>query len=216
MTKDRRQLSASDRNPLIAPLDKVLTLSHNFGYGVGVDTDYLLTKYVAPAAKPACGWRFPKLPFLGNGNKGVFSGAAVQARASVRGLLVPHPVHPDRYRRGRLQFDLQSPLRLDYFIGPHHFVVLVLQNMAVPNVTTRIACKWDDDSRDHSWISSDRVLPAGLSRLRRYGTTSVADNLLTLICKRLKSAPIKNLKTHQVKMNRMCIVGDIQEVPDLH
>ena len=39
------QLSGSDRN-LIARLDKVRTISHNFGYGVGVDMDSLLAKYV--------------------------------------------------------------------------------------------------------------------------------------------------------------------------
>jgi hypothetical protein len=39
------QLSASDRNPLIARLDKVRTVSHNFGYAVGIDMDSLLSKY---------------------------------------------------------------------------------------------------------------------------------------------------------------------------
>ena len=38
-------LSSSDRNPLIAWLDKVRTISHNFGYGVGIDMDSLLSKY---------------------------------------------------------------------------------------------------------------------------------------------------------------------------
>lgn len=40
------QLSASDRNLLITRLDKVRTISHNFGYGVGIDMDSLLAKYV--------------------------------------------------------------------------------------------------------------------------------------------------------------------------
>jgi hypothetical protein len=40
------RLSASDRNPLIARLDKVSTISHNFGYAVGDDMDSLLAKYV--------------------------------------------------------------------------------------------------------------------------------------------------------------------------
>ena len=40
------QLPASDRDPLVARLDKVRTLSHNFGYGVGDDMDSLLAKYV--------------------------------------------------------------------------------------------------------------------------------------------------------------------------
>ena len=40
------QLSASDHNPLITRLEKVRTISHNFGYGVGDDMDSLLAKYV--------------------------------------------------------------------------------------------------------------------------------------------------------------------------
>jgi hypothetical protein len=38
------QLSASDRNPLIARLDRVCVISHNFGYGVGDDMDSLLVR----------------------------------------------------------------------------------------------------------------------------------------------------------------------------
>ena len=40
------QISASGRDALIARLDKVRTVSHNFGYGVGDDMDSLLAKYV--------------------------------------------------------------------------------------------------------------------------------------------------------------------------
>jgi hypothetical protein len=40
------QLPASDRNTLIARLDTVRTISHNFGYGVGDDMDSLLAEYV--------------------------------------------------------------------------------------------------------------------------------------------------------------------------
>ena len=39
------QLSASDRNPLIARLDRVRVISHNFGYGVGDDMDALLARH---------------------------------------------------------------------------------------------------------------------------------------------------------------------------
>ena len=40
------QLSASGRRSLIARLDKVRTVSHNFGYGVGDDMDSLIAKYL--------------------------------------------------------------------------------------------------------------------------------------------------------------------------
>jgi hypothetical protein len=39
------QLSATDRDGLIARLDRVRAISHNFGYGVGDDMDSLLAKY---------------------------------------------------------------------------------------------------------------------------------------------------------------------------
>jgi hypothetical protein len=40
------QLSARGRRSLIARLDKVRTVSHNFGYGVGDDMDSLIAKYL--------------------------------------------------------------------------------------------------------------------------------------------------------------------------
>src|SRR6202048_4306924 len=41
------QLSASERKALIARLDRVRAISHNFGYGVGDDMDSMLAKYVS-------------------------------------------------------------------------------------------------------------------------------------------------------------------------
>jgi hypothetical protein len=40
------QLPANNRSLLIARLDKVRTISHNFGYGVGDDMDSLVAKYL--------------------------------------------------------------------------------------------------------------------------------------------------------------------------
>jgi hypothetical protein len=40
------QLSNCDRDTLIVRLDRVRTISRNFGYGVGDDMDDLLAKYV--------------------------------------------------------------------------------------------------------------------------------------------------------------------------
>jgi hypothetical protein len=40
------QLSATDRSALIARLDRVRIISHNFGYGVGDDMDSLFAKHV--------------------------------------------------------------------------------------------------------------------------------------------------------------------------
>jgi hypothetical protein len=41
------QLPTSDRNALMARLDRVRVISHNFDYGVGDDLDSLLAEYVS-------------------------------------------------------------------------------------------------------------------------------------------------------------------------
>ncbi len=41
------QLPPSDRNAIVIRLDRVRTVSHNLGYGVGDDMDFLLAKYAA-------------------------------------------------------------------------------------------------------------------------------------------------------------------------
>ena len=40
------ELPASDRGALIARLDRVRMVSHDFGYGVGDDMDSLVAKYL--------------------------------------------------------------------------------------------------------------------------------------------------------------------------
>jgi hypothetical protein len=45
--KTTQQLSVGDRDTLIARLDRVRAISHNFGYGVGDDMDSLLAQYVS-------------------------------------------------------------------------------------------------------------------------------------------------------------------------
>ena len=42
-----RQLSVGDRDVLIARLDRVHAISHNFGYGVGDDLDSLLAQHMS-------------------------------------------------------------------------------------------------------------------------------------------------------------------------
>jgi hypothetical protein len=48
--KSAKTLPADGRDCLIARLDRVREISHNFGYGVGDDMDYLLAKH---AKRPA-------------------------------------------------------------------------------------------------------------------------------------------------------------------
>ena len=44
--KSANMLPANGRDDLIARLDRVRQISHDFGYGVGDSMDYLLAKYV--------------------------------------------------------------------------------------------------------------------------------------------------------------------------
>jgi hypothetical protein len=44
--KIARKLSAGDRDALIVRLDRVRTISHNLGYGVGDDMDSLLANNI--------------------------------------------------------------------------------------------------------------------------------------------------------------------------
>jgi len=43
-------LSVDRRDDLVSRLDRVRTISHKFGYGVGDDMDFLLSKYTRRAA----------------------------------------------------------------------------------------------------------------------------------------------------------------------
>jgi hypothetical protein len=43
--KSANALSPDRRDDLVSRLDRVRTISHKFGYGVGDDMDFLLSKY---------------------------------------------------------------------------------------------------------------------------------------------------------------------------
>src|SRR3954465_14904006 len=49
----------------------------------------------------------------------------------------------------------------DQFVGTHHFVVFVLEVMAVPDVFAWLAVEARDDAGDHPGVAAHGVFPAG-------------------------------------------------------
>jgi hypothetical protein len=47
-----------------------------------------------------------------------------------------------------------------HFIGPHHLVVFVLEDVAMPDVAAGKALEGHQNARDHAGIGADRVFPA--------------------------------------------------------
>ena len=58
--------------------------------------------------------------------------------------------------------------------GPHHLVVFVFQNVAVPHVAAHVAVEPDDEARDHLHINK---LAAAKTGQRAIGLTNAADHI---------------------------------------
>ena len=63
---------------------------------------------------------------------------------------------------GSTRIALRFFLGGDNFVGPHHFVVFVLQDVAMPHVAPGESFEGNDDARNHSRIGAYRVFPAAL------------------------------------------------------
>src|SRR5579863_3272568 len=104
--------------------------------------------------------------------------------------------------------------RCDHVVGPHHFVVLVLEDVAMPDVTTDKTFEANDDSCDHPRIRSHRIFPSGFVRIGRYRRPRVLHHALVLIKKRFKAAPVEDLESNQMQMDGVGIIGQVNQVPD--
>jgi hypothetical protein len=114
--------------------------------------------------------------------------------------------------------------RRDHLERAHHFVVLVLKDVAVPDVTKplpgrRLCSLWQvelgEDARHHSRMRLDGVLPRrtfiGIRRNRRpceYDGTGSLERFF------VERPPFQCLELHQVNVNGVRIVGGIHQVPD--
>src|SRR5271163_4746428 len=101
-----------------------------------------------------------------------------------------------------------------HLVRPHHFVVLVIEVMAMPNVAVWIAFELCDDSRDHRGVGAHGILPSDLVRLRRDRWPRVPERLARCVGKLVELSAVKDLKAYRMKMNRMGVVGEVNQVPD--
>src|SRR5277367_6702754 len=62
-----------------------------------------------------------------------------------------------------------------YIKWPHHFVVLVLEDVTVPHIAAGESFEADDDARDHAGIGADRILPAGFTWFGRHCRSLIGD-----------------------------------------
>ena len=93
-------------------------------------------------------------------------------------------------------------LRRSDAVGPHHLVVLVLDDVAVPDELAGVS-ELRLDARDLAGVGDDRVLEAGLPRLRRGGGAVELDRLGDLTLGRSGRGPAR--LTTSKAISWMCI-----------
>jgi hypothetical protein len=87
------------------------------------------------------------------------------------------------------------------FVGPHHFVVLMFQDVAVPDVAAGEALKGDKNACNHARVGADGVFPPALEGLGRLPGPGEAQRSLGLEVDAIEAAAIENLKADEVQMN---------------
>ena len=109
------------------------------------------------------------------------------------------------WRRGR-----------DDVVWPHHLVVLVFEQVAVPYVATRVAFKLCYDARNHPRMRLNCIFPSRLVSRTRHRRANVSDRSIFVVILWLKGATVQNLEPDRVQVDRVRIVGKIHESPDFH
>src|SRR5579862_1062723 len=103
----------------------------------------------------------------------------------------------------------------NHFERPHHFIVLMFNNVTVPDVSAGVSLESNDDARDHRWLRADRIFPSRLARIGRHGQAQAGKLFRPHISRRVESLSIENQKTHHMQMDGMGIVGEVDQIPDL-
>ena len=85
----------------------------------------------------------------------------------------------------------------------------------MPDVAAGESLKVDDDPGNHSRIGPHRVLPAGFVCIRRNGLGGIPQLAVVQIRENIERAAIEDLESHQVEMDGMGILGQIDQAPDL-
>jgi hypothetical protein len=106
-------------------------------------------------------------------------------------------------------------LHSKHVVGPHHFIVFMFQNVAVPNVPASVALEPRNDPRHHTRMRLHGVFPTGFVQRWRHSCAHVLDSASLVVVLRLKGPAVEDLKSDQVEVNRMRVIRKVQQVPDL-
>src|SRR5271155_172055 len=82
--------------------------------------------------------------------------------------------------------------------GPHHFIVLMFEYVAVPDIAPGVAFERNDDAGDHRGVGADGVLPAHLVCVGRLDGAGVAQRALCLELKGVEASAIEDLEADQM------------------
>src|SRR5215471_6095290 len=101
-------------------------------------------------------------------------------------------------------------------IRPHHFVVLMFEKVAVPDIAARIAFELGDNASDHSRMGLDCIFPSRLVGCWRNRHSDIFYGSVPVVVLRFKRAPVQHLKANTVEVDWVRIIGKIHQPPDLH
>ena len=116
-------------------------------------------------------------------------------------------------RDASIQIGLDTLCR-NNFIRPHHFIVLVFEDVTMIHVLSGIAFKAHDETREHHGVHPHSVLPSGFVRLGRLGWADKPHPAGGLVRGFIEGPPIQNLEPHQMHVDRMRILGRVADAPD--
>jgi hypothetical protein len=99
-------------------------------------------------------------------------------------------------------------------VRAHHFVVFMLEDVAMPDVAAGVAVETDDDAGDHAGFGAHCVLPPCFRRIGRDRVARELQLVFADVGEGLKTAAVEDLKFDEMQMDGMRIVGGIDQIPD--
>src|SRR3954452_18211624 len=80
-------------------------------------------------------------------------------------------------------------------VRPHHFVIFMLKNVAVPYIPPAVSFETHDDTRDHLRVLLHGILPARFSGRGRRWLVRIAQTAMKQVFHVIEASSIQNLKT---------------------
>src|ERR1700754_432435 len=101
----------------------------------------------------------------------------------------------------------------DQLVRAHHFVVFVLEVMAVPDVFAWLAVEARDDAGDHPGVAAHGVFPAGFVGGRWYRWPGELQFLAGVPREEIERTALQYLEAHKVQVDGMRVARHIDERP---